>query len=681
MRIKSIGLAWFRGAADPVALDARSKSIVVYGENGSGKSSFVDAVEYVLNGGRIGHLGHEYSGKHQEKGVINTHIPKGKKAEFLIKFKDESELRVEIQSNGTSTSSGAEAVAMNMWDYRRTILRQDEIADFIRQTKGNKYSALLPLLGLEQMEVTAENMRQLVKAVESKRTATKYKLLELKNKRDSVFGTTSDGEVCIKIETLHKTYCANKVTAKDSATRCKEIEAELNMRIAGFSAVQKRHSTLLNIAGLRLESHIDAVRTANGKLASAVEPLINEKLEVLETAERFIDKLKNEKLVKCPACGQPVAVETFRAHVESEKERLETVIATFNIRKTAIESLCDTIKTLRSNLGKAEIKAWRDDLVKGLLAKNFTFLDGFDIKAFSISCNDEDMKKIEANLLPLHNAAKLAAQDSPPDVQQLTTDKQSVEADSAAFEAMKLDESEQYTKSLVSFLRSVEQGIRDEIKLQSGKVMGEISENIRNMWSLLHPCEAIEDIRLIAPADKAIDIGLKFYGVNQDSPRLTLSEGNRNSLGLCIFLSMAKREAQKDRPVLLDDVVVSFDRNHRGMLIELLEKEFSGRQVFIFTHDRDWYSELRQQLDGGRWTFKALMPYEEPKVGIRWSAKDMGFDDARAQLNDSPDSAGNTVRKIMDIELATRAERLKIRLPYLHRKKMIIEARTTFCPR
>src|ERR1039457_5679508 len=106
MRIESIALAWFRGAADSVALDAGSKSIVVYGENGSGKSSFVDAVEHVLNAGRIGHLAHEYSGKHQEKAIINTHCPEGKSAEFEVKFKDASKLRVGIQRNGTSTSSG-----------------------------------------------------------------------------------------------------------------------------------------------------------------------------------------------------------------------------------------------------------------------------------------------------------------------------------------------------------------------------------------------------------------------------------------------------------------------------------------------------------------------------------------------------------------------------------------------
>jgi hypothetical protein len=87
------------------------------------------------------------------------------------------------------------------------------------------------------------------------------------------------------------------------------------------------------------------------------------------------------------------------------------------------------------------------------------------------------------------------------------------------------------------------------------------------------------------------------------------------------------------------------------------------------THDRDWYTELRQQLDDGKWLFKALLPYETPELGIRWSHGTSTFDDARGQLSNRPDSAGNTARKIMDIELALISERLQLRLPYLRFEK------------
>ena len=186
------------------------------------------------------------------------------------------------------------------------------------------------------------------------------------------------------------------------------------------------------------------------------------------------------------------------------------------------------------------------------------------------------------------------------------------------------------------------------------------------MWETLHPGKAIDNVRLSMPigSDKAIDVVLTFHGLDQESPRLTLSEGFRNSLGLCIFLAMAKRVADTERPLFLDDVVVSLDRTHRGMILELLEKEFSDRQVIILTHDREWYTELRHQLEhDSKWLFKTLLPYETPETGIRWSHKTTTFSDARALLNARPDAAANDARRIMDVELPMIAEQLQIRLP------------------
>ena len=105
------------------------------------------------------------------------------------------------------------------------------------------------------------------------------------------------------------------------------------------------------------------------------------------------------------------------------------------------------------------------------------------------------------------------------------------------------------------------------------------------------------------------------------------------------------------------------------MIASLLEKRFSDRQLVVFTHDREWFAELRQQLDSGRWSFVALMPYATPEVGIRWSAKTSTLDDGRAVLDTDPDRAGNIARKIMDVELALAADRLKLKMPYLYRER------------
>ncbi len=562
---------------------------------------------------------------------------------------------------------------MNTWEYQRTVLRQDELANFIRDTKGDKYSALLPLLGLDKMEIAAENLRQLAKSIEqqSKLNEMKSSLEEINRMRKVKFGSATGEQILKKIEALHAEYCEPITIPKDPLAQCDDVESVLKTKINGFSTEQKKHIVLQDISGSDLKETIREIRRISIKLAGEVEPLISEKLEVLESAENYYEKLGDEKQITCPACGRRISTEDFKSHVLTEKDRLQDTSETYDALKETRGVLCDAVKALIGNLKKKDLKPWRDEMAKKTIFKNLEYIDGLNAEDLRTSCNEEILQAIEENLLPIIHAASLSAKKSPTEVSQLSSDKEIIDLCKTLAAGQKKAMAAKSIEALLSFLHEIEREARLNIKLRSEQVIKEISEDIRRMWSILHPGEEIKDIKLYLPkdTDKAIDIELKFFDVEQNSPRLTLSEGHRNSLGLCIFLSMAKREEDKDRPLILDDVVVSFDRSHRGMIVELLEKEFAGRQIVIMTHDREWYSELRQQLDGASWIFKALRPYERPDIGIRLSEKSFSFDDARALLKTAPDSAGNTARKMMDIELSVHSEKMKIKLPYLHRER------------
>jgi recombinational DNA repair ATPase RecF len=675
MRIKSIQLSWFRGAADPVKLEPNCKSMVIYGENGSGKSSFVDSVEYILNNGRINHLAHEYSGKRQEKTIHNTHKPQGEKTETVIKFADSSELKTEIKQNGASASTGAEAIAMDAWNYRRTVLRQDEVATFIHGTKGDKYSALLPLLGLDELVTAAENLRQLIKPVEvnSKIKETKTLLKNSDIKRKEVFGAATDEQILKIIEELFIQYCPKKPKAKEPFSQCQEIDQAIQVKSGEISSDYDRYRLLQSISQLKLKECINSVRAGNSKMAGTIEPLIIEKLDVLQSASTFADtfSIDDEKDILCPACGQSIKVEAFQSHIKSEQKRLQEIIDINETRRVSIDNLCDLLKHLKSSMGKSDIKSWKDDLARENLAENIAYITDLNIENLRSSCHEESLILLEEFLLPIIIAATGASNVAPPDTKKLLADKKIVDGGKTVIEAIKQTSTVLKIDTLISFLSLLEQGVRTEIRTRTEKVIKEISVDVQTMWGILHPRDTIKQVSLYLPQDedKAIDISLEFYGIEQPSPRMTLSEGYRNSLGLSIFLSMAKRVSDTDRPIFLDDVIVSLDRNHRGMVAELLKKEFENRQVIIFTHDRDWYTELRHQLDEKEWIFKTLLPYETPDIGIRWSHKTTTFTDARAHIKERPDSAGNDVRKIMDVELALIAERLQVNFPYLRAEK------------
>lgn len=671
MRIADVTLTWFRGAADSVGLGPQGKSLVVYGQNGAGKSSFVDAVEYAICNGKVAHLSHEYSGRNQERAILNTHTPKSQRSGFSIAFADGSELDVAISKNGTQTRSGGDGGKIGEWDYRRTILRQDEVARFISARKGEKYSALLPLLGLHDLELAAENLRQLSRSVEEQAGLKDMQaaLAQIGVRRKQTFGDDSDSEIADKVQTLHKAYCAQSSTT-GKVEQCKEVEEALKNRIDALSSENQCYVRLRELAETKLSEAIRAVGDANAKLADSVDPLIAEKLSVLQSAEAYADKLTDENEVACPACGQTVLVERFRAHLEAEQTRLEEIRKVFNDRKAAITSLVDCLKGVKTSVSRKEVKGWRERLMTGSLQPRVEWLE---------KCRPDDLRDgmtaaalsaIEENCAPIIVEAGASTKDAPPDIKALSADRTLTEVASAIFGSAEMANAVASAQRVVAFVRALEVGARDEIRERSVGVIRDISDAIGAMWRTLHPDQTIENVRLYLPDDdKAIDIALKFHGKEQDSPRLTLSEGYRNSLGLCIFLAMAKREDDTDRPLFLDDVVVSLDRNHRGMIVQLLEENFLGRQVIVLTHDRDWYADLRQQLDQGRWSFRVLLPYENPDIGIRWSHKTTAFADARAHLKERPDSAGNDARKLMDVELAALAEKLQLRLPYLRGDK------------
>jgi hypothetical protein len=102
------------------------------------------------------------------------------------------------------------------------------------------------------------------------------------------------------------------------------------------------------------------------------------------------------------------------------------------------------------------------------------------------------------------------------------------------------------------------------------------------------------------------------------------------------------------------------------MLVDILMEDFKERQVLLFTHDREWFSELRTRLDESTWEFKALRSWNNPTIGIQWRDGEPGsFSEVKELINSNPEAATNRIRAIMDWRVALIAEKMKILLPYL----------------
>lgn len=671
MRVETIELSWFRGAAENCVLTTADKNVVIYGANGSGKSSFADAIEYIING-KIEHLSHEYSGSRQEKGIRNTHAPNGESSTIKVVFKGNAYVGVEITPDGIPSFQSSPIDLIDFikkeWELEHFVLRQDEVAAFIVSRKGDKYSALLPLLGLQNLEQGATNLHNLKQYVSERGELTQKetKLAGLTREANEYLTDLSEKALLEILTNLAGIYVKGDIPSaiQELAHRLLEL---IQQRITLAAPEIKRYMTLEQIRNEDLASKLGTMNKAQDKITEQIDELLDHKIAVLESASDFTDSLDSgEGTVECPACGRIISTSELTRHINEQLQALGEIRSARNEAKETLATLKDSIKQVLSKIKDEAISTWLEEESQSELSEKLSQIAEIDVSKWQVLCPHEDRAKLNTTIPIIVSSVKNALDTAPPPISKLLEDKKTVEVIASVSEINALDNEVKAIKNIIEALDAAEFAIRESIKSRTEDIIRTISVDIQFIWSKLHPGEPIEDVKLYLPedADKAIDIGLKFYGVEQPSPRITLSEGHRNSLGLCIFLALARADQSKDCPIFLDDIISSLDREHRGMVNNVLLEDLTNRQVLLFTHDREWFQELRAVLPHSDWKFMVLRPWDCPAVGLQWSDSKDTFDDARALIGMNDEAAGNRVRAIMDMQLAIITERLRIMMHY-----------------
>ena len=94
---------------------------------------------------------------------------------------------------------------------------------------------------------------------------------------------------------------------------------------------------------------------------------------------------------------------------------------------------------------------------------------------------------------------------------------------------------------------------------------------------------------------------------------LHYSEAHLDTLGLCYFLALRRREATlfpEFKVLVLDDVMHSVDAKHRVRFASLIKSEFADHQVLIVTHDRIFYDRIRQLFGNAGFNYLSLNAWD-----------------------------------------------------------------------
>jgi hypothetical protein len=167
-------------------------------------------------------------------------------------------------------------------------------------------------------------------------------------------------------------------------------------------------------------------------------------------------------------------------------------------------------------------------------------------------------------------------------------------------------------KGIVDSMSTVVSAFQDLRRDLMGKVLTTISGDVSSYFTKLHPNDGFDEVELrFLPEEDGVEFRLLYHGEEITPPRKLLSESHLNSLGICLFLATARTFNKRNGFLVLDDVINSFDADHRAELASLLVNEFSDTQLLVFTHDRTWFRYLRDMSKNWKYMRIADWTYED----------------------------------------------------------------------
>ena len=154
-------------------------------------------------------------------------------------------------------------------------------------------------------------------------------------------------------------------------------------------------------------------------------------------------------------------------------------------------------------------------------------------------------------------------------------------------------------------------------------VLDTIGADVGAFYGALHPSEDVDKVRLTIVGEEGIEFEYYFHGTSTYPPMKYLSESHLNSLGVVLFLASAKPFNQTSKFLVLDDIVTSFDLNHRRRLLRLIKEEFSDWQIVLLTHEAFWFDMIKKELVPEGWLVHEVEWDGENGIRIESSAKDL----------------------------------------------------------
>ena len=210
-------------------------------------------------------------------------------------------------------------------------------------------------------------------------------------------------------------------------------------------------------------------------------------------------------------------------------------------------------------------------------------------------------------------------------------------------------EREEYRKIERSF-NAIAEVIQEQTSALVNNVVAALRKDAQSIYRTIHPTGAVPNIHIIPDTEsRTLKVRVDFHTPDRTVPPAGyLSESQINTLGLALFISSVGLFNREFPFLFLDDIVSSYDADHRGRIVDVVAERLDKFQVFLTTHDWRFYSMLRDRLQDKGWLFECISGWDF-EHGPKREADALRPDRINALIKEGDASiAGNAVRQYME---------------------------------
>jgi len=570
--LTSLTVENLRGSVTPFTLvfEKSKKLTIIYGENGTGKSTVADAFD-LLGNGKVGSLDTRGLGATRKfwpsvgKGVADVKVV------------------LDTSSGQCSVLLGKTDVVVNNESLRPqvAVLRRSQILLLVEAKPAERYAAISRFVDVSGVEASESALRKLILDKGREFDEATTRVSENRSGIERFWQDAgSPGEAAIA--------WARREAQKDSThfdKRKGAIDRLVNLWDRAVGHPQK-----VKLQADQLATAQDAQKLALNDLNALKDSVASDYLGVLDllkAAQGYFHKHPDAAV--CPLCessekatgladevnrriqsqglynkleAAKKALEVKETAVKQAQQRLDDAQAAFATDATALETYCSS----------GEIPT---DIAK---PTSPVTLDTVQCVAWITTHQD---KRIQWGI---------ASEACVTDKQFITTLRTLLRA---------LEENENRAKKLEAFLPRLKDAltlIERERRRFTDSILGSISKRVGELYETIHPNEGLNKIVLALDAAKraSLEIATEFGGKQDTPPQAYFSDSHLDTLGLCIFLALAERDAPADKLLVLDDVLGSVDEPHVDRIIEMIYSVSAQfRHCVITTHYGPWRHKYR----------------------------------------------------------------------------------------